>query len=549
MNRTTAVAQNDEVLLKVRDLSVTFATPDGPVPAVRGVDFELRAGQTVALVGESGSGKSVTAYAAMRLLPEGSEVRGAVEYRGASLLAWPEARMRRLRGNEIAMVFQEPMTALNPMTRIGLQIRESLYRHTPLRGRAARERVIELLRQVGIPEPERRYRSYPHELSGGQRQRVVIAMALACGPKVLVADEPTTALDVTVQAQILELLRELQRRHGLAVLLITHDLGMVRRVAEYVCVMQDGRIVEQGPCGQVFEAPAHPYTRRLLDAEPRGGKPPVAADAPVILSARGVSVGFAVPRGAFRRPARFVAVHDVNLDVRRGETVGIVGESGSGKSTLGRALLNLLPSDGSRRFDAVDVSGLDAAGWRALRRRMQVVFQDPYGSLSPRMTVGQIVGEGLRVHEPGLGRAQRDHRIAQALAEVQLDPAVRNRYPHEFSGGQRQRVAIARALILRPEFLLLDEPTSALDRSVQAEVLALLQELQRRHGLAYVFISHDLAVVRAMADTLLVMRSGEVLERGPAAEVFAAPAHPYTRELLAAAFWRQGGAASGAMRN
>jgi len=549
MTRTNASARPDDVLLKVRDLAVTFATPDGPVAAVDGVSFELRAGQTLALVGESGSGKSVTAYATMRLLPEGAHVTGSIEYGGAALLSWPESRMRRLRGNDIAMVFQEPMTALNPMTRIGLQIRESLYRHTALRGRAAREQVLELLRQVGIPEPERRYRSYPHELSGGQRQRVVIAMALACGPKVLVADEPTTALDVTVQAQILELLRELQRRHGLAVLLITHDLGMVRHVADHVCVMQNGRIVEQGACAEIFEAPAHPYTRRLLDAEPRGGKPPVATDAPLILSARGVSVGFPVPRGAFRRPGRFVAVSEVDLDVRRGETVGIVGESGSGKSTLGRALLNLLPSEGSRRFDAVDVAALDAGGWRALRRRMQVVFQDPYGSLSPRMTVGQIVGEGLRVHEPHLGRAQRDQRIAQALAEVQLDAGMRNRYPHEFSGGQRQRIAIARALILRPEFLLLDEPTSALDRSVQAEVLALLQELQQRHGLAYVFISHDLAVVRAMADTLLVMRSGEVLERGPAAKVFAAPTHPYTRELLAAAFWRQGGAVSGSPKN
>ena len=538
MSITLPSPLTDAPLLAVQDLAVTFATPDGPVPAVRGVSFALRPGQTVALVGESGSGKSVTAYALLRLLPDGTELRGTVTYGGESLLAWPESRMRQLRGNDVAMVFQEPMTALNPMTRVGLQIRESLYRHTGLRGRAARLRVLELLHQVGIAEPERRYRSYPHELSGGQRQRVVIAMALACRPKVLVADEPTTALDVTVQAQILALLTTLQRRHGLAVLLITHDLGMVRRVADHVCVMHHGQIVEQGACAQVFAAPRHPYTRRLLDAEPQGSKAPVPASAPRLLQARDVSVSFPLPRSVWRRPGRFVAVDRVSLEVRQGQTVGIVGESGSGKSTLARALLNLLPSSGSRRFDSVDLAALDTAGWRSLRRRMQVVFQDPYGSLSPRMTVGQIIGEGLRVHEPHLTSAERAQRVAQALLDVQLDPALARRYPHEFSGGQRQRIAIARALIVQPELLLLDEPTSALDRSVQAEVLALLRDVQRQRGLAYLFISHDLAVVRAMADTLLVMQGGCVVEHGPSAQIFAAPSHPYTRELLAAADWR-----------
>lgn len=533
-----------EVLVRVRGLGVVFDTGDGPVQAVKSVGFDLRAGQTLALVGESGSGKSVTAYALMRLLPESAKVTGRIEYQDAQLLKLPETAMRRLRGNDIAMVFQEPMTALNPMTRVGLQIREALYKHTALRGQAARERVVELLHQVGIPEPERRYRSYPHELSGGQRQRVVIAMALACDPKVLVADEPTTALDVTVQAQILALLQDLQRRRGLAVLLITHDLGMVRRVADTVCVMRGGEVVEQGPCAAVFSQPRQAYTRMLLDAEPRGTKPPVAADAPSLLVARQLDVVFPVSRGAFRRPASFVAVHHVDVTVRRGETVGIVGESGSGKSTLGRALLNLLPARGSRRFDDVDITALDASGMRALRRRMQVVFQDPYGSLSPRMTVGDVIGEGLRVHEPHLARAEREQRIVQALVDVQLDPALRNRYPHEFSGGQRQRIAIARAVILRPEFLLLDEPTSALDRSVQAGVLALLRDLQQRHGMAYIFISHDLAVVRAMSDTVLVMHRGEVVESGPAAQVFETPAHPYTQELLAAAFWRNGSAAA-----
>ncbi|MCO7642419.1 ABC transporter ATP-binding protein [Pseudomonas sp. S 311-6] len=530
------------VVLQVRGLSVSFPGPDGVVEAVRALGFDLRAGRTLALVGESGSGKSVTASALMRLLPPQAQVSGRIDYQGQALLKLPEAQMRRLRGNDIAMVFQEPMTALNPMMRIGLQIRESLHQHTRLRGRAAKARVLALLEQVGIDEPLRRYRSYPHELSGGQRQRVVIAMALACDPKILIADEPTTALDVTVQAQILSLLQRLQRQHGLALLLITHDLGVVRHVADTVCVMHAGLMVEQGPCAQVFAQPRQAYTRMLIEAEPQGQKTPVAADAPVLLQARDLSVRYPLRRGWFRRPTWWPAVQQVSLDVRRGETVGIVGESGSGKSTLGRALLNLLPAQGSRRFDDTDLAQLGPAQLRALRRRMQIVFQDPFGALSPRMTVGDIVGEGLRVHAPDLSAAAREQRVVQALQDVRLDPAWRNRYPHEFSGGQRQRIAIARALILRPDFLLLDEPTSALDRSVQAEVLMLLRELQQQYDMAYVFISHDLAVVRAMADTLLVMQHGRVVEQGPAQAIFAAPQQPYTRDLLAAAFWRQSGA-------
>ncbi|MCM2973129.1 ABC transporter ATP-binding protein [Larsenimonas suaedae] len=523
-------------LLELAHLSVTFDLPTGPVTAVKDVSLEVKAGETVALVGESGSGKSVTSTAIMRLLPELACIEGEIRFDGKTLTKLKDRDIRALRGNDIGMVFQEPMTSLNPMHRIERQIREVLEKHTKLRGDKARARVLELLTQVGIPEPERRMNSYPHELSGGQRQRVVIAMAIACEPKLLIADEPTTALDVTVQAQILELLGELQARYGLAILFITHDLNLVRHVADRVCVMQHGDLVEQGPTREVFASPSHDYTRMLLAAEPDGVKAPVADAAPVVLDARDVHVRFTTKRHLFRPDETFEAVRGIDLRVRRGQTVGIVGESGSGKSTLGRALLRLLPSTGQIEFDEMALQPLDQKALRPLRKRFQVVFQDPFGSLSPRMTVGEIISEGLKVHFPELSRREREARVIEALNEVKLDPAMRARYPHEFSGGQRQRIAIARALVLKPEFLLLDEPTSALDRSVQVTVVNLLRELQKKHGLTYVFISHDLSVVRAMSDTVLVMKDGAVVEQGPSEAIFTAPRVDYTKKLIEASF-------------
>ncbi|MBK10266.1 MAG: microcin ABC transporter ATP-binding protein [Cobetia sp.] len=522
--------------MEINDLKVDFQLPDGAVPAVKGVSFTLNKGETLALVGESGSGKSVTSTAILRLLPELAEIKGAIRLRGEDLLSASTRRMRELRGNRIATVFQEPMTSLNPLHRIGRQIIEVLALHRDLKGRAARHKALELLEQVGIPEPARRIDSYPHELSGGQRQRVMIAIALACEPDLLIADEPTTALDVTVQAQILRLLKSLQQRYGMAILFITHDLSIVRHFADRVCVMRHGELLETGATHDVFESPQHAYTRMLIDAEPAGEKAPVAADAPVLLSARDVRVSFTIKRPLFGPKVAFEAVRGIDLEVRRGQTIGIVGESGSGKSTLGRALLRLLKSQGQISFDGVDIMPLDKSGMRPLRSRMQVVFQDPFGSLSPRLTVGEIISEGLRVHHPELNRAQRDARVCDALSEVSLDPGMRNRYPHEFSGGQRQRIAIARALVLKPEFLLLDEPTSALDRSVQVTVIDLLRDLQARHGLTYLFISHDLAVVRALSDHLIVMKEGEVVESGSTHAIFEAPRERYTRELMQAAF-------------
>ncbi|RTR03361.1 ABC transporter ATP-binding protein [Halomonas nitroreducens] len=525
-----------EPLLEVDGLSVDFALPHGTVPAVKQVSFAIASGETLALVGESGSGKSVSSTAAIGLLPDLARTRGAIRFAGEDLLAATPRRLRRLRGNDISMIFQEPMTSLNPLHRIGRQIAEVLERHRGLKGDPARQRVLDLLDQVGIPEPARRIDSFPHELSGGQRQRVMIAMALACEPKLLIADEPTTALDVTVQAQILTLLQDLQRRYGMAILFITHDLGIVRHFADRVCVMRQGEVVETAETTALFAAPKHAYTRMLIDAEPHGRKPPVPADAPLLLEARDLRVRFPLKKRLFRPGSDFEAVRGIDLRVRRGQTVGIVGESGSGKSTLGRALLRLLDSRGDIRFDDTALAGLDSAGMRPLRSRMQVVFQDPFGSLSPRLTVGEIVGEGLRVHAPELGRRERDARVQEALNDVALDPAMRHRYPHEFSGGQRQRIAIARALVLKPEFLLLDEPTSALDRSVQATVIDLLRDLQHQYDLTYLFISHDLAVVRALADTVLVMKAGEVVEQGATETLFRAPREAYTRELMRAAF-------------
>ncbi|GED23481.1 ABC transporter ATP-binding protein [Halomonas halmophila] len=523
-------------LLEIDNLRVDFDLPTGPVTAVKDVSFSIGENQTLALVGESGSGKSVTSTAVMRLLPEMARISGRIRFAGEDLAQASAARIRQLRGNDISVIFQEPMTSLNPLQRIGRQVAEVLKKHRGMSGKAARTRVLELLEQVGIPEAQRRIDSYPYELSGGQRQRVMIAMALACEPRLLIADEPTTALDVTVQAQILELLRDLQRRYGMAILFITHDLGLVRQFAERVCVMRHGELVESGSTAEVFAAPRHDYTRMLLEAEPHGHKPPVAADAPLLLQARDMRVRFTTRKRLFAADDVFEAVRGITLDVQRGQTVGIVGESGSGKSTLGRALLRLLDSQGQLRFEDTDISGFDKALMRPLRSRMQVVFQDPFGSLSPRLTVGEIISEGLRVHFPELDRRERERRVIEALEDVALDPLMRKRYPHEFSGGQRQRIAIARALVLKPDFLLLDEPTSALDRSVQVTVIELLLHLQDKYGLTYVFISHDLAVVRALSDTVLVMKDGVVVEQGATESVFADPREAYTRELMRAAF-------------
>jgi oligopeptide transport system ATP-binding protein len=521
-------------LLSIRDLSVDFRVEGGILSAVRGFGCELSAGETLAIVGESGSGKSQTVLAALGLLARNGSARGSVRFDGNELIGLPERALNRLRGARIGMIFQEPMTSLDPLYRIGHQIALSLRRHGGLSARAARARVLELLELVRIRDPEARIDSYPHQLSGGQRQRAMIAMAIANRPDLLIADEPTTALDATVQAQILALLADLRQRLGMAMLFISHDLNVVRRVAERVVVMHEGGVVEAGPTREILERPQADYTQRLVAAEPSGSKPPAARDAPVVLDARDLRVVF----GAGRR--HLVALDDVSLQVRRGETLGIVGESGSGKSTLGRALLRLVAAQGSVRFEDRALDGLNAAALRPLRRNLAIVFQDPYGSLSPRMTAGEIVSEGLLVHEPGIPARERDARAAQALAEVRLDPAVRHRYPHEFSGGQRQRIAIARAMILKPRLVVLDEPTSALDRTVQKAIVELLRELQQAHELTYLFISHDFAVVRALADRIMVLRDGRVVETGTTDAVLASPREDYTRELVSAAFLKTG---------
>ncbi len=526
-------------LLAVRDLAVTFTAEGGDVAAVRHVGFDIERGQSLALVGESGSGKSVTALSIMQLLPSPAarHPSGSILFQGQELVGAPEAAMQRVRGDRIAMIFQEPMTSLNPLHTIEKQVNEVLRVHQGLSWRAARARTLELLRMVGLPEAERRLDAYPHQLSGGQRQRVMIAMALANEPDLLIADEPTTALDVTIQAQILALLGTLQATFGMALLLITHDLGIVRKLAERVCVMQAGEIVEAGATREVYESPRHPYTRRLLAAEPRPMTRPPRAGAPVVVEAQDVRVWFPIRRGVLRRTVGHVkAVDGVSLTVREGQTVGVVGESGSGKTTLGLALLRLQASRGRIRFAGREIQDASDRTVRPLRREMQVVFQDPFGALSPRMSIAQIVGEGLDVHGLAATPAERRALIDAALGEVGLDPALRDRYPHEFSGGQRQRIALARALVLKPRFVVLDEPTSALDMSVQAQVVDLLRELQARHRLAYLFISHDLKVIRAVSDEILVMREGRVVERGPTERIFERPEQAYTRALMAAAF-------------
>jgi microcin C transport system ATP-binding protein len=528
-----------EKLLEVKDLSVAFRQGERVTLAVDRISFDIKKGETVALVGESGSGKSVTALSVMKLLPYPSahHPSGAVRFNGRDLLPLSEEQMRHVRGNDITIIFQEPMTSLNPLHTIEKQIGEILLLHRGMTGALARARTLELLTQVGIPEPQTRLQSYPHQLSGGQRQRVMIAMALANEPDLLIADEPTTALDVTVQAQILKLLKDLQSRLGMAMLFITHDLGIVRKLADTVCVMKEGKIVEQGPVETVFTAPSHAYTRALLAAEPKPDPAPLQPDAPLVLEANDLKVWFPIRRGVLRRTVGHIkAVDGVNIAVRKGETLGIVGESGSGKTTLGLAILRLISSQGLICFMGKSITGLKFRDMRPFRHDMQIVFQDPYGSLSPRMSVSDIVGEGLGVHQPNLSRQDREHRVIRALTEVGLDPETRFRYPHEFSGGQRQRIAVARAIVLEPTFIVLDEPTSALDMLIQAQIVDLLRDLQKRLDLTYLFISHDLRVVAALASRLMVMRHGKVVEEGPAAELFASPKSDYTRALFAAAF-------------
>ena len=530
---------SQDLCLSVRELSIAFRSGGRETLAVDRISFDIVKGECMALVGESGSGKSVTALSILRLLPYPSAQHpsGSINYGGKDLLRQSERQMRRVRGDDISIVFQEPMTSLNPLHTIEKQIGEILLLHRGLTGAPARARTLEVLTQVGIPDPQTRLKSYPHQLSGGQRQRVMIAMALANEPDLLIADEPTTALDVTVQAQIIALLKEIQSRLGMSLLFITHDLGIVRKIAQRVCVMKEGKIVEHGTVDRVFASPEHPYTRALLAAEPRPDPAPPQPDAPILLKTDQLKVWFPITRGLMRKTVGHVKACDgLTIELRKGETLGVVGESGSGKSTLGRAILRLISSDGLIAFMGQNLQGLRFKEMRPFRRDMQIVFQDPYGSLSPRMSVGDIIKEGLKVHHPHMTSSQRDDRVVQALTDVGLDPNTRVRFPHEFSGGQRQRIAVARALVLEPSFIVLDEPTSALDMLIQAQMVDLLRDLQKRHNLTYLFISHDLRVVAALSSRLLVMRHGLVVEAGDAAELFRNPKTDYTRALFAAAF-------------
>ncbi|MGH1455742.1 MAG: ABC transporter ATP-binding protein [Alphaproteobacteria bacterium] len=525
-------------ILQIKNLHVDFKTPSGVFHAVKGISFDVKHGQTVALVGESGSGKSVSALSAMRLLPYpmASHPKGSILFEGDELLDKGESYMRAIRGQQMGMIFQEPQSALNPLHTIERQIAEVLKVHQGMSNDKARARVLELLDMVQLPHLKQRLKAYPHELSGGQRQRIMIAMALANNPELLIADEPTTALDVTVQAQILELLQDLQKELNMAMLLITHDLSVVEKMADYVCVMQHGEMMEQNDAKTLFTKPTHEYTKMLLNTIPRGAAKPIAKDAPSLIKGTGVKVYFPNKKSFFGKPISFVkAVDGIDLTIRCGETLGVVGESGSGKSTLGLAALRLLSSQGEIDFDGVKISALNQKSMRPMRERMQIVFQDPYASLSPRMTVAQIIEEGLKLHRKNLGKEERDALVVKALQDVHMDADTRHRYPHEFSGGQRQRICIARAMVLNPEFVVLDEPTSALDVSVQAEVVDLLRELQEKHNLTYMFISHDLRVVRAMSHHVMVMKDGKVIETGSAQEVFENPKQDYTKALLDAA--------------
>ena len=527
-------------VLQIQDLNVAFSQDGRQVDAVRGVSFEVARGEVVALVGESGSGKSVTAMSSVALLGANAKVAGSIRYKGQQMVGASRDLLQQVRGNEISFIFQEPMTSLNPLHTIEKQLRESIELHQDprqsLTGAEIEARIIALLERVGLPDPASRLGAYPHQLSGGQRQRVMIAMALANGPELLIADEPTTALDVTIQAQILDLLMLLKQQDGMGMLFITHDLGIVRQIADRVCVMQDGKIVETGPTKDIFKAPQHPYTQKLLNAHSVGAPQPFDPSASVIAQATNAKIWFPIQRGVLKRTVGHVkAVNDVSLTLRAGETIGIVGESGSGKSTLAMAIMRLISFEGKIAFDGRDISALKTRDLRALRKDMQIVFQDPYGSLSPRMTCAQIIAEGLGVHGTPSGRSQED-LVEEILQEVGLDPEMQHRYPHEFSGGQRQRIAIARAMVMRPKLVVLDEPTSALDMTVQVQIVDLLRNLQKAHGLAYLFISHDLRVVRAMSHTVIVMKEGDVVEHGPVSEVFEAPKTQYTCGLMAAAF-------------
>ena len=523
-------------LLKVKDLTVGFRQDGAISHAVRGVSFEVHKGETVALVGESGSGKSVTALSTVQLLDDNAQVGGSITYAGHEMVGASEPELRAVRGNDISFIFQEPMTSLNPLHTIERQLTESIELHQGLRGSGVKTKIIELLNQVGIRDGASRLGAYPHQLSGGQRQRVMIAMALANGPELLIADEPTTALDVTIQAQILDLLAELKRDVGMSMLFITHDLTIVRKIADRVCVMKDGEIVEAGPTAEIFGNPQHPYTKMLLSAESAGVPAPVPDGSKVIIETDQLKIWFPIHAGLLKRTVDYVkAVNNATLTVRVGETVGIVGESGSGKTTLALAIMRLIGSEGRIKFQGTDIHALTPKQMRPLRGDIQIVFQDPYGSLSPRMTVAEIIAEGLAIHGLAPGKNRRD-MVAEIMGEVGLDPALMDRYPHEFSGGQRQRIAIARAMILRPKLLVLDEPTSALDMTVQVQIVELLRDLQVKFGLAYLFISHDLKVVRALSHKVMVMKQGDVVEFGDAVDIFDAPQSEYTKALMAAAF-------------
>ena len=526
----------NKAVLDVQNLRVAFRQDGDTTHAVKGVSFKVHKGETVAIVGESGSGKSVTALSTVQLLGDSAVMAGSIKYDGEEMVGADETALRRVRGNDISFIFQEPMTSLNPLHTLEKQLAESIELHQGLRGAAVRARILELLERVGIRDAESRLGAYPHQISGGQRQRVMIAMALANGPELLIADEPTTALDVTIQAQILDLLADLKRDEGMSMLFITHDLTIVRKIADRVCVMKDGLIVETGPTAEIFANPQHPYTQMLLAAESSGVPVPVPENAPVVLQTDGAKIWFPIHRGLLKRTVGHIkAVNQATLTIRAGETLGVVGESGSGKTTLALAVMRLIRSEGRIAFQGADIHHLSQRQMRPLRSEMQIVFQDPYGSLSPRMTVAEIISEGLGVHGVQSGRDMRD-MVGEIMGEVGLDPSLMDRYPHEFSGGQRQRIAIARAMILRPKLLILDEPTSALDMTVQVQIVHLLRELQQKYGLAYLFISHDLKVVRALSHKVMVMKQGDVVEAGDADAIFDAPQTQYTRKLMAAAF-------------